>query len=53
MKGKRVCRMHGANAGAPSGVSHGRYSHGAYAKDFLNVLKRGRDAHHMIVEALK
>ena len=28
VKGKHVCRMHGARAGAPQGPAHGRYVHG-------------------------
>lgn len=28
VRGKRVCRMHGARAGAPIGVLHGSYRHG-------------------------
>jgi len=30
VKGKAVCRMHGAKAGAPKGVAHGNYRHGLY-----------------------
>ena len=30
VKGKRVCRMHGARAGAPSGTGNGRYRHGQF-----------------------
>ncbi|MDJ0613979.1 MAG: hypothetical protein QNJ29_09900 [Rhizobiaceae bacterium] len=28
VKGKKVCRFHGAYAGAPRGEKHGRYVHG-------------------------
>ncbi|HEV7255896.1 MAG TPA: hypothetical protein VGN97_22715 [Mesorhizobium sp.] len=28
VRGKRVCRCHGAYAGAPRGSAHGRYVHG-------------------------
>jgi len=28
VRGKAVCRMHGAKAGAPTGPAHGRYVHG-------------------------
>jgi hypothetical protein len=28
MRGKRVCRMHGAKAGAPDGTANGSYRHG-------------------------
>jgi hypothetical protein len=30
VKGKRVCRMHGAYAGAPKGEAHGMYRHGRF-----------------------
>ena len=29
VRGKRVCRMHGARAGAPRGEAHGQFKHGA------------------------
>ena len=29
VRGKRVCRMHGARAGAPRGDAHGNFRHGA------------------------
>jgi hypothetical protein len=45
--------MHGANAGAPAGPRHGRFVHGAHAKDFLASLKLGRDMHRVLMEALK
>jgi hypothetical protein len=32
VKGKNVCRMHGARAGAPSGKRNGRYKHGRETK---------------------
>ena len=28
VKGWRVCRMHGAHGGAPTGLAHGGYRHG-------------------------
>lgn len=28
VRGKHVCRMHGARAGAPSGTANGLYKHG-------------------------
>jgi hypothetical protein len=30
VKGKRVCRMHGAHSGAPKGEAHGMYRHGRF-----------------------
>jgi hypothetical protein len=30
VKGWRVCRMHGARGGAPSGAAHGQYRHGNF-----------------------
>ena len=30
VRGCRLCRMHGARAGAPSGTANGRYSHGQF-----------------------
>lgn len=30
VSGKRVCRMHGARAGAPTGSAHGSYRHGRF-----------------------
>ena len=30
VRGKRVCRFHGAFAGAPRGKAHGNYKHGRF-----------------------
>ena len=30
VRGKRVCRMHGAHGGAPEGKAHGSYRHGRF-----------------------
>jgi hypothetical protein len=30
IRGKHVCRMHGARGGAPKGAAHGRYVHGRF-----------------------
>ena len=30
VRGRPVCRMHGARGGAPKGATHGRYKHGNY-----------------------
>ncbi|WP_395451272.1 HGGxSTG domain-containing protein [Aminobacter sp. UC22_36] len=35
VRGKRVCRMHGALAGAPRGDAHGRFKHGLYTCEKL------------------
>jgi hypothetical protein len=39
VSGKRRCRMHGgaAGSGAPSGKRHGRYRHGLYGRDCLEL----------------
>jgi hypothetical protein len=42
-KGKRVCRMHGAKAGAPCGPDHGRYLHGRQTRQAKNAWKEVRD----------
>src|SRR2546430_2604515 len=34
-KGKKVCRFHGARAGAPSGLANGNYRHGHFAKEAI------------------
>ncbi len=31
VKGWRVCRVHGAYGGAPTGPAHGRYRHGLFS----------------------
>ncbi|WP_308737917.1 HGGxSTG domain-containing protein [Rhizobium sp. TH2] len=38
VKGKRVCRMHGAKAGAPSGIANGNWRHGATEKPFTEMM---------------
>src|SRR5215468_5871820 len=50
-RGKRVCRFHGARAGAPKGPANGRYCHGAFTKAALEerralaeLLRQARDA---------
>ncbi|RWO24958.1 MAG: hypothetical protein E5Y16_07560 [Mesorhizobium sp.] len=35
VRGKNVCRMHGARGGAPSGSAHGLYKHGRYTCEAL------------------
>jgi hypothetical protein len=34
VRGKKVCRMHGAFAGAPKGQANGRWKHGIYSREF-------------------
>ena len=33
--GKRVCKFHGARAGAPCGKANGMYKHGYYTKEAI------------------
>ena len=39
-RGKRVCRFHGARAGAPSGKAHGQYRHGLFTKEAMETRKQ-------------
>ena len=41
--GKKVCRFHGARAGAPRGKAHGRYKHGFYSIESIEQRKRFRE----------
>jgi hypothetical protein len=43
VRGKHVCRMHGAKAGAPCGSDHGRYVHGLQTREAKNARKEMRD----------
>lgn len=38
VKGRKVCRMHGARGGAPSGKANGNWRHGARAKETMAAL---------------
>jgi hypothetical protein len=46
VNGYRVCRMHGAGGGAPTGKRNGNYRHGARTKEtiqavgYVNLLSR-------------
>ena len=46
VKGHRVCRMHGARGGAPTGKRNGNYRHGTRTKEaiqpvrYVNLLSR-------------
>jgi hypothetical protein len=37
--GWKVCRMHGARGGAPSGKRNGNYRHGARTNDAVNAAR--------------
>jgi hypothetical protein len=39
VRGKRVCRMHGARGGAPAGKSNGRYRHGGSTKEAIYLMR--------------
>jgi len=47
VRGKRVCRMHGAFAGAPRGPAHGRYKHGKFT---CEAIQNRREAAALIAE---
>jgi hypothetical protein len=34
-RGKKVCRFHGARAGAPNGLANGNYRHGHISKEAI------------------
>ena len=40
VRGKRVCRMHGAGGGAPTGKQNGNYRHGARSDEAIALLRR-------------
>ena len=44
VNGKRVCRMHGAGGGAPSGRRNGRYRHGACTIKFRALYREATTA---------
>ena len=37
--GYRVCRMHGARGGAPTGVHNGNYRHGTRTKEAIQAVR--------------
>jgi hypothetical protein len=39
IRGKRMCRMHGAGGGAPAGKSNGRYRHGCCTKAAIFLMR--------------
>lgn len=40
VRGWRVCRMHGARGGAPTGPVNGRYRHGARTKETAELIRQ-------------
>ena len=42
VKGRRVCRMHGAKAGAPCGARNGRFVHGSHTLEAKAEMKQAR-----------
>jgi hypothetical protein len=51
-RGKRVCRFHGARAGAPKGSANGAYRHGNFTNDAKAlrqaVARLRREAHALL-----
>ena len=39
IRGYRVCRMHRARGGAPTGERNGNYRHGACTKEAINAIR--------------
>jgi len=39
VKGHRVCRMHGARGGAPTGKRNGNYRHGTRTKEAIQAVR--------------
>jgi hypothetical protein len=42
VRGKKVCRMHGARAGAPKGERNGNYRHGGYSNETRELAAQAR-----------
>lgn len=42
VRGKKVCRMHGARAGAPSGERNGNYRHGGHTNETRALVGQAR-----------
>ncbi|SEH78553.1 hypothetical protein SAMN05216228_1008114 [Rhizobium tibeticum] len=42
VRGKKVCRMHGARAGAPSGERNGNYRHGGHTNETRTLVAKAR-----------
>lgn len=47
LRGKGVCRMHGARGGGPAGVENGRYIHGRFTCEEIGR----RQALHQLIRA--
>ncbi|RWE99968.1 MAG: hypothetical protein EOS43_13740 [Mesorhizobium sp.] len=48
VRGKNVCRMHGAHGGAPKGAGHGLYRHGRFT---CEAIEQRREISALIAEA--
>jgi len=52
VRGKRVCRFHGARAGAPKGQANGNFRHGNFANEARDVRRAvaqlRREAHALL-----
>jgi len=42
VRGRRVCRCHGARGGAPKGERHGLYRHGLYTGEAIEIRRQTR-----------
>lgn len=42
VRGKKVCRIHGARAGAPEGMRNGNYRHGANTNEARALIAEAR-----------
>jgi len=42
VRGRRVCRCHGARGGAPKGERHGLYRHGLYTSEAIAIRRQTR-----------
>jgi hypothetical protein len=53
VKGKHVCRMHGARSAAPTGERHGRYVHGLRTKEAISAKREVRELLRAVRDFLK
>lgn len=49
--GRSRCRLHGGLS--PTGVNHGRYKHGYYSKEFIELLRENRENMRMIKQYIR
>jgi len=42
VRGRKVCRCHGARGGAPKGAGNGRYRHGLYTGEAIETRRQMR-----------